>query len=79
MIRKIGLISKFTTLQSSSQTIAIHILPNISRSKGNHTVECSQVIKYKKRNIFFKNHAENVPERLVPDLFFIFLKQLYMR
>ena len=33
--RKIRFISKFMTSQSVYQTITIHILPNISQSKGN--------------------------------------------
>ena len=33
--RKIKLISKFMTSQPGKQIIAIHILPNISRRKGN--------------------------------------------
>ena len=37
LIRKIRLISKFTTSQPGSQTITIHIFLNISRSKGNRT------------------------------------------
>ena len=35
LIRRIRLISKFVTSQPGKQTIAIHILFNISRSKGN--------------------------------------------
>ena len=38
LIRKIRLTSKFMTSQHGLQTIAIHILPNISLSKGNHEV-----------------------------------------
>ena len=30
---------KFMTPQPGQQTIAIHILPNISRSKGNQTMK----------------------------------------
>ena len=37
-IRKIRLTSKFMTSQPGLQTIAIHILPNISQSKGNPTM-----------------------------------------
>ena len=33
-------------------TIAIHILPNISRNKSNQTMEFGQLIKYNMRNIF---------------------------
>ena len=55
------------------QTIAIHILTEISRTKGNQTMKPGQLIKYNKRNIFFfKNYAENEAGRLVPDLFLFF-------
>ena len=37
-IRKIRVISKFMTSQPGNQTIAIRVLPNISRSKGNHEI-----------------------------------------
>ena len=40
--------------QPGLQTIAIHILPNISRSKGNQAMKFGQVIKYTKRNIFLQ-------------------------
>ena len=40
------------TAQPGLQTIAIHILPNISQSKGNQTMEFGQLIEYSKRNIF---------------------------
>ena len=36
-----------------------------------------RLTEYNKRNIFFKNHAENVAGRLVPDLFLFFIKALY--
>ena len=45
--------------QPGLQTIAIHILPNISQSKGNQTMKFGQFIEYKEVNIFFKNYAEN--------------------
>ena len=50
LIRKIRLTSKFMTSQPGLQTIAIHILPNISQGKGNQTMkfgrltECNKVI-----------------------------------
>ena len=40
------------TSQPGLQTIAIHILPNISQSKGNPIMKFGQLIKYNKRNIF---------------------------
>ena len=55
LIRKIRLISKFMTSNSGSQTIAIHILPNISRSKDNQAMEIGQLIGYNMRNIFLEN------------------------
>ena len=40
------------TSQPGQQTIAIHILPNISRSKGNQAMKFGQVIEDNKANIF---------------------------
>ena len=54
LIRKIMLTSKFMTSQPGLQTIAIHILPNISQSKGNQTMKFGQLIEYNKRNIFLQ-------------------------
>ena len=39
------------TSQTGQQIITIHILSNISRSKGNQTIKFGQLIKYN-RNIF---------------------------
>ena len=57
--------------QLGLQTIAIHILPNISQSKGNQTKQFGQLIEYNKRNIFY---AENEARRLVSDFFLFFEK-----
>ena len=51
-IRKISLTSKFMTSQPGLQTIAIHVLPNMSQSKDNQTMKFGQLIEYNKRNIF---------------------------
>ena len=40
------------TSQPGQQTIAIHILPNISRTKGNQAMKFGQLIEYNMRNIF---------------------------
>ena len=53
LIRKVRLILKFMTSQTGKQTIAIHKLPNISRSKGNQAMKFGQLIEYNMRNIFF--------------------------
>ena len=37
--------------QHGLKTIALHILPNISQSKGNQTMIFGQSIEYNKRNI----------------------------
>ena len=55
------------TPQPGSQTIAIHILPNISRSKDNQVLKFGQLIEYNMRNISFENHTQNVLEKLFPD------------
>ena len=48
------LISKFMTSQPGKQIIAIHMLPNISRSKGNQTTKFGQSMKYNLRNIYLQ-------------------------
>ena len=53
LIRKIKLTAKFMTSQFGLQTIAMHILTNISPSKGNLTMKFGQLMEYNKRNIAF--------------------------
>ena len=48
------LISKFMTLQPGKQTIVIHILPNISKSKDNQTMKFGQLIEHNMWNIFLE-------------------------
>ena len=65
LIRKIRLISKFM-----KQLNAIHILPNISRSKGVQKMKFGALIEHNMRNIFFwKCHTQNLVEKLFPDSF----------
>ena len=40
--------------QPGLQTIAIHIIPNVSQSKGNQTMKFSQLIEYSIGNIFLQ-------------------------
>ena len=40
--------------QHGLQAVAIHILPNISQSKGNQAMKFDQLIEYNKRKIFHK-------------------------
>ena len=67
--RNIRLISKFETAQPGKQTIAVHILLNISWSKGDQTMDFGQLIEYNNRNIFFKNHAESEAGKFQTSLF----------
>ena len=76
MIRKLKLISNCMSSSTGKQTITIHTLSNVLRSKGNQTMKSGQLIEYKVRNIFFKKHAEIEAKKLVPDQFF-FKKVLY--
>ena len=43
------------TPQSGKQTIAVHILLNVSKSKDNETMKFDQLIKYNMRKIFLEN------------------------
>ena len=54
LIKKMRLISDFMTSQPGQQTIVIHILPNISRSKGKQTMKFGQLIEFNVRNIFLE-------------------------
>ena len=54
LIWKILLISKFMTSNPGKQTVAMHILSNISRSKSDKTMKFGQLIKCKMRNIFLE-------------------------
>ena len=42
------------TPQVEKQTIAMHMLPNISRIKGNQTMKFGQLTEYNLRNIFLE-------------------------
>ena len=50
------------SLQPRKQANAIHILPNISRSKGNQTMKLGQLTDYNMRNNL--NHTQHVVEKL---------------
>ena len=54
LIRKIRSTTKFMTSQPGEQTIAIHILTNISRGKSNLSMKLGQLLKYNKKNIFLQ-------------------------
>ena len=54
LIRKTSLVTKFLTSQLGLQTVVMHILPNISRSKGNRTIKFGQLMECDMRNIFLE-------------------------
>ena len=54
------------TSQPGKQTIAIHILPNISRSKSNQEMKYGQLIEYNTRNIFLeKSYMKYFEETII--------------
>ena len=57
------------TSQPRKKTIAIHILPYISRSKGNQTMKFVQLIEYSMRNIFIKKSCTKYGGETIPRLF----------
>ena len=46
------------TSQPWKWTIAIHIFPNISRSKGNQTMKLGQLIEHNMRNMRKKSYTK---------------------
>ena len=65
------------TSQPGLQTIAIHILPNISQSKDNQTMKFGKSIEYIREIFFFKYYAANEAGKLVLDLVLLTLIQRY--
>ena len=58
------------TLERAIQAIAIHILPNISRSKGNETMNLGQLTESSSGNIFLKKSCIKYGGEIVPRTFF---------
>ena len=52
LIKKKSLLSKSVTSQPGEQTMAIHILTDVSRTKDNQAMKLDQLIKYNMRNTF---------------------------
>ena len=75
LIRKARLTSKFKTSQRGLQLILIHILPNISQSKGNQTMKSGQLIEHNKKNIFLQKWCEKRGRMTSSRPLFIFLKK----
>ena len=54
------------TLQLGKQVMAIHILPSISKSKGNQTIKFGQLIEYNLRNIFLEKSYTKYGGKTIP-------------
>ena len=52
--------------QPGLQTIALDILPNISRSKGNQAMKFGQLIEYNMRNIFVEKSYTKCAGETIP-------------
>ena len=57
------------TSYNRKQIIALHVFPNISRSKENQTKKFGQLIEYNIKKKFSENHTQNAVEKLVSALF----------
>ena len=57
------------TSQPWKQTIATHLLPNTSRSKGNQTMRLAQLIRHNIRNIFLENSYRKCGRETIPRRF----------
>ena len=64
--KKVRLVSKFMMSQPGKHTITIHILPNISKSKGNWTMKFGQLIKYNMRNSFLEKSYKKCDGESIP-------------
>ena len=54
------------TSHPGKQKITIHILPNISRCKGNPIMKFSQLIEYNMRNIFLEKSCKKCGGETIP-------------
>ena len=54
------------TSQTGQQTIVIHILPTISRSKGNQTMKYGQLTECNMRNIFLEKSCTKCGKETSP-------------
>ena len=55
--------------EHGNQTVTIHILPNISRTKGNQTTELSQLIGSNMKNIFLEKGYRKCGGEAIPRSF----------
>ena len=65
-MKKIRIISKSVTSQPGYETITMHILPNVSRNKGNQAIEFGELIEYDMRNIFVEKSYTRCAGETIP-------------
>ena len=65
------------TSQPGQQTITVHKLPNISRSKDNQTMKFGQLPEYNKRKIFLQKSCRKRGRGTSSGPLFFFKKALY--
>ena len=63
------------TSQTGQHIVTIHILPNISRSKGSQTIRFVQLIEYNTRNIFLEKSYTKYGGETSPRPLFFFKKR----
>ena len=54
------------TSQPEKQTTEIHVLPSISRNKGNQTIKFGEVIGYYTNNIFLEKSYTKFGGKTIP-------------
>ena len=54
------------TSQPGQHTITIHILPNISRGKGNQTIKLGQLIEDNLKNFFTEKSYTKCCQAIIP-------------
>ena len=57
--------------------ITIHILPNISQSKGNQAIKFGQLIKYHERSVLLQKSCGKLDRQTIFRHLFVFYKALY--
>ena len=63
------------TWQPGNQKITVHILPNISRNKGNQKLKFGESIEYNMKNIILEKSCIEYGEKTSPTLFYKKSKQ----
>ena len=57
------------TSQPGKQTVAIHVLPNVLKGKGNQTMKFGELLEYKMRNILLGKSYTKCGGETIPSSF----------